>query len=494
MKKIICILLAMAMSLSLFGCSGKTASDGEVTGGSEPETEAKATVDKSGLEALVSEAEGMDASAYLNGDYLKKSIESAKAVMENENATETEVNAAMETVNSVIGNLNDGTKFPDPADLKAISDIPDPFTFLDGSFVDTPEEWAGRAAELSAMYQHYMYGVWRDGSDEELSYEYADGSLTIKIKRISTGAETSFKATVMLPDESISAPEGGYPVIVGMHQGISEDTANKNGYATITLDFFGYPVASDDTKHQGAFYELYPYGDDPAEQTGVLMAWAWGASKVLDAVHAGLGEAVGLDVNASIVTGVSRWGKATAVCGAFDERFTMTVPACSGAGGLALYSFLSQGKTYNFESVGGPARYTYGQNEPLSCLQSEAERGWFNDKFLEYQSPEEIPVEQYMLPVMAADKNRFYFIIGAYTGEDWVNSPAMWECYKQANELYVQMGLEEHLVVHFHKEGHAVIEEDLRLLIPYFNYKHYGMEVSVEMATLKTAIFDDCEI
>ena len=220
MKKIICILLAMAMSLSLFGCSGKTASDGEVTGGSEPETEAKATVDKSGLEALVSEAEGMDASAYLNGDYLKKSIESAKAVMENENATETEVNAAMETVNSVIGNLNDGTKFPDPADLKAISDIPDPFTFLDGSFVDTPEEWAGRAAELSAMYQHYMYGVWRDGSDEELSYEYADGSLTIKIKRISTGAETSFKATVMLPDESISAPEGGYPVIVGMHQGL----------------------------------------------------------------------------------------------------------------------------------------------------------------------------------------------------------------------------------------------------------------------------------
>lgn len=49
MKKIICILLAMAMSSSLFGCSGKTASDGEVTGGSEPETEAKATVDKSGL-------------------------------------------------------------------------------------------------------------------------------------------------------------------------------------------------------------------------------------------------------------------------------------------------------------------------------------------------------------------------------------------------------------------------------------------------------------
>lgn len=276
MKKIICILLAMVMFLSLFGCSGKTASDGEAADEPSPKIEAPAPLDKSGLEAAVSEAEEMDASEYLNGDYLKASIESAKAVLENENADEKEVLAAMEMVNSVVGNLRDGTEFPDPADLKSVSDIPDPFTYLDGSFVDSPAEWAGRAAELSAMYQHYMYGVWRDGSDEELSYEYSNGSLTLKIKRISTGAETSFKATVMLPDESIEAPEGGYPVIVGMHQGISEETANKCGYATITLDFFGYPVASDDTKHIGAFYELYPYGSEPSEQTGVLMAWGWG--------------------------------------------------------------------------------------------------------------------------------------------------------------------------------------------------------------------------
>ena len=344
--------------------------------------------------------------------------------------------------------------------------------------------------ELKKFYQENMYGSWR--TDEQVSYELGEDN-QVKIIVEKGGARVDFTVKLQLPTVEAGETFGGKcPFIICMHPIAAMDYALSQGYASIVLDT--YQIASDDDKHRGCFYELYPYGATGEEQTGVLMAWAWGASKVLDAVHAGLGEAVGLDVNASIVTGVSRWGKATAVCGAFDERFAMTVPACSGAGGLALYSFLSQGKTYNFESVGGPARYTYGQNEPLSCLQSEAERGWFNDKFLEYQSPEEIPVEQYMLPVMAADKNRFYFIIGAYTGEDWVNSPAMWECYKQANELYVQMGLEEHLVVHFHKEGHAVIEEDLRLLIPYFNYKHYGMEASVEMATLKTAIFDDCEI
>lgn len=489
MKKIICILLAMAMSLSLFGCSGKTASDGEVTGGSEPETEAKATVDKSGLEALVSEAEGMDTSAYLNGDYLKKSIESAKAVMENENATETEVNAAMETVNSVIGNLNDGTKFPDPADLKAISDIPDPFTFLDGSFVDTPEEWAGRAAELSAMYQHYMYGVWRDGSDEELSYEYADGSLTIKIKRISTGAETSFKATVMLPDESISAPEGGYPVIVGMHQGISEDTANKNGYATITLDFFGYPVASDDTKHQGAFYELYPYGDDPAEQTGVLMAWGWGCSKIIDALEAGLGEELNISPENTIVTGVSRWGKAAAVCGAFEKRFKMVAPSCSGAGGLALYRYTSEGKTYDFSSKGVPSDYKYGQNEPIGSLQSSAERGWFNDMFLKFKDPEKLPMDQHMLAGLVADDSRYMFIIGSCIYEDWVNAPAMWYSYLGAKEIFRSLGIEDHIAINIHKEGHAVIPEDIEYMTDYFDYHVYGKEPDHKLEDLNTSVF-----
>ena len=81
--------------------------------------------------------------------------------------------------------------------------------------------------------------------------------------------------------------------------------------------------------------------EDPATQTGGLMAWAWGASKVLDAVYAGLDIEFGLDAEASMVTGVSRWGKATAVCGAFEKRFRLTIPTCSGAGGLAQYNYRS---------------------------------------------------------------------------------------------------------------------------------------------------------
>lgn len=52
MKKIICILLAMMMFLSLFGCSGKTASDGEAADEPSPKIEAPAPWINQGLKPL----------------------------------------------------------------------------------------------------------------------------------------------------------------------------------------------------------------------------------------------------------------------------------------------------------------------------------------------------------------------------------------------------------------------------------------------------------
>ena len=265
----------------------------------------------------------------------------------------------------------------------------------------------------------------------------------------------------------------------------------SRGYAVFVMEIG--KIASDDTKHQGSFYELYPYGKEEAEQTGVLMAWAWGASKVLDAVYAGLDKEYSLNAEASMVTGVSRWGKATAVGGAFDERIRMTIPVCSGAGGLALYNFISEGKSYDFRSIDGPEEYTYGKNEPLDCLQSEAERGWFNDRFLQYRDPRDIPIDQEYLPVLAMEKTRYYFIVAACTGEDWVNAPAMWECYKKADASYKKEGLGDNIAIHFHREGHALIEEDAELLTRYFEHMFYGVKNGLELDKLKTTVFSGQE-
>lgn len=334
-------------------------------------------------------------------------------------------------------------------------------------------------------FQENMYGYWREGEVVSFTKE-SDDSAQIQIA--TSEKQVSFSIQIHLPKEEIRGKyKNGSPFMVCMHPIPAMDYALENGYAVLVMDT--RQIASDDIRHNGCFYDLYPYGEESKSQTGVLMAWAWGASKVLDAVMNGMAEEYGLDKNASIVTGVSRWGKATAVCGAFDKRFRLVMPTCSGAGGLALYDVVSTGNTYNFEALGGPKEYTYGDNEPLSCLQSDAERGWFCDAFLQYKTPDDISVGQEMLPILAADKNRCYLIIAACMSEDWVNAPAMWECYKKANAYYEENGMSDRLTVHFHKEGHAVIEEDLRYMIPYFDKMILGIVNDCDIAEMKTTVF-----
>lgn len=381
--------------------------------------------------------------------------------------------------------------FPAVNQLKSSTSMPDPFIYMDGSKVSDPSEWGKRASEISCMYEYYMYGMWRDGSDDEVSYSISGNTMTVKVKRISTGKTTSFPANISRP--SSVRHDGGAPVIIGMHSGIAESTATANGYAVITIggSMFSNPVASDDMNHTGAFYELYPYSNsNPAEQTGALMGWSWGCSKILDALYAGAAKELNINPENSIVTGVSRWGKAAMVCGAFDKRFKMCAPSCSGAGGVAIYRYTSQGKTYDFSSKGASSSYTYGQNEPLGSLQSTGERGWFNNRFLEFQNPNQLPMDQHMLCSLVADEDRYLFIIGSCVSEDWVNAPSMWLSYKAAKVVYDYLGIGDHIAINIHKEGHAVIAEDVNYMCQYFDYHVYGIKPSIDLGILQTSVFD----
>lgn len=378
--------------------------------------------------------------------------------------------------------------FASVSSLKSSSDIPDPFKFVDGSTVQSPAEWRRRANEISCMYEYYMYGKWRDGSDDEVSYKISGNTMTITVKRKSTGKTASFPAKITLPNKV--RHEGGAPVIVGMHTNIKENIAASLGYAVICLDgVFTNPVAADNDSHTGPFYTLYPYGNSWDEQTGVLMAWSWGCSKILDALYNGAGEELNINPDSSIVTGVSRWGKATAVCGAYDKRFKMVAPSCSGAGGLALYRYKSQGKTYDFSSKGASSAYTYGANEHLGSLQSSDERGWFNNRFREFRDVNQIPMDQHMLGSLVADKDRYLFIIGSCINEDWVNAPAMWASYLGIKRVYDFLGISDNLAINIHTEGHAVIEEDVRYMVQYFDYHVYGIKPSMDLSKLQTSVF-----
>ncbi|MCQ2523996.1 MAG: hypothetical protein MJ123_06600 [Lachnospiraceae bacterium] len=330
-------------------------------------------------------------------------------------------------------------------------------------------ELSGIERESMVSYlQDQVYGQWRSG--EEVSFEILSEE-KVKIIVKNGNNVTSFGASFACPKEASDKHGEGFPFFICMHPIKDYEAAIEKGYACLFIDSLS--VASDDTKHQGAFYDLYPYTDDLKSQTGVLMAWGWGASKVLDAVYNGLDKILNLKKDYSLVTGVSRWGKAVAVLGVFDKRFKMVIPACSGAGGLALYSVKSEGKTYDMTAVGGPKEYTYGQNEPLSCLQSDAERGWFVDAFLYFKTEEELPYDQDILPILAAGEDRGYYIVAAHMNEDWVNAPSMWECYLKARDYYEKNSLGDRIFANFHKEGHAVLREDFEVITEKFDELYF---------------------
>ena len=189
--------------------------------------------------------------------------------------------------------------------------------------------------QLREFYEKKMYGVWRDG--EKVSYELLGedpkakekksgfrnpfeviGGELVRIRAQAQGRKAEFIVHAYLPDDDArrnSRYPKGVPFIICMHPIQPKDYILSKGYALFFME--ATQIASDDMAHEGAFYDLYPYGRDAADQTGVLMAWAWGASKVLDSVYAGLAKEFSLDADASMVTGVSRYGKATAVCGGF---------------------------------------------------------------------------------------------------------------------------------------------------------------------------------
>src|SRR5205814_2866695 len=48
--------------------------------------------------------------------------------------------------------------FPPVDQLPSIKELPDPMTFLDGSKVQSPQDWSRRHAELKALIQYYEYG------------------------------------------------------------------------------------------------------------------------------------------------------------------------------------------------------------------------------------------------------------------------------------------------------------------------------------------------
>lgn len=261
-----------------------------------------------------------------------------------------DIDAANRALEQALKSLRRTGKYPDPFDLPETLYLPDPFIFYRGQKVKSQEDWKKRREEIKDLAQYYEYGYMPPAPEAvtaEASGSPNNAAIVVTVR--DKGRSASFNARLSVPTAAQCGREGPYPVIVSIDFFASPGNSIylNAGYAVLSFTYSS--VASDNTNHAGALYTLYPYNVATGADPGVLLGWAWGASRSVDAMeylvknnpaYANL-----LDLKKLAVTGFSRCGKAALVAGFLDDRFCVVNPGGSGSGGATPYRYDSYGNT-----------------------------------------------------------------------------------------------------------------------------------------------------
>lgn len=271
-----------------------------------------------------------------------------------------------------------GCPVPAPGPLTANAKLPDPFRRIDGTRVTAKSDWRCRRAEIRQLAERYVYGT-KPPKPQSVTGTVSRTGITVNTSH--NGRSASFSASVDLP-----AGTGPFPAVIVLG-GLGADTATikASGVAVISLD--PYAIGREGTPRsnkQGAFYSLYGSGSS----TGLLLAWAWGVSRVIDVIEQSGGGI--LKADATGVTGCSRFGKGAFVSGAFDQRIALTMPIESGTGGAPVLRGVAQ------ESGAQPLSSAYG------------EQPWLGDAFGSFTgSPATLPLDTHQIIGMIAPRGLF---------------------------------------------------------------------------------------
>ncbi|MEV5080645.1 cellulose binding domain-containing protein [Streptomyces sp. NPDC056159] len=267
---------------------------------------------------------------------------------------------------------------PNPGSPAASSMLPDPFKRLNGTRISAKSDWRCRRAEIRDLAQRSVYGQ-KPARPASVTGTVSASSITVNVS--DQGRSASFSASVSLPSGS-----GPFPAVIVLG-GLGADTATIKASGVAVVNYDPYSVGKEGTARnnkQGAFYSVY----GSSSSTGLLMAWSWGVSRIIDVIEQSGGSI--LKASATGVTGCSRFGKGAIVAGAFDQRVALTMPIESGSGGVPI-----------LRGIPGESGA-----QPLSSAYSE--QPWLGDAFGSYTgNPNSLPVDTHEILGMVAPRGLF---------------------------------------------------------------------------------------
>ncbi|MGW4794359.1 fibronectin type III domain-containing protein [Nonomuraea sp. NPDC004297] len=267
---------------------------------------------------------------------------------------------------------------PDAGSLPTTARLPDPFRKLDGTRIATKADWRCLRQETKRLAEKFVYGE-KPAKPAAVTGTVSRTGISVNVSH--NGRSASFSAGVDLPSGT-----GPFPAVVVLG-GLGADTATIKAAGAAVISYDPLAVGREGTPRtnkQGAFYTVY----GATSGTGVLAAWAWGVSRIIDVIEQSGGSILRAD--ATGVTGCSRYGKGAFVVGAFDQRIALTMPIEAGSGGVAA-----------FRSIPGESGA-----QPLSSAYSE--QPWLGDAFGTFTgSPARLPVDTHSVVGMIAPRGLF---------------------------------------------------------------------------------------
>ncbi len=265
-----------------------------------------------------------------------------------------------------------------PGSVPSNAKLPDPFTKLDGTRITAKSDWTCRREEIKQEAEKYVYGT-KPAKPQSVTGTVSSTNITVNVT--DQGKSSSFSAGVSLPSGT-----GPFPAVIVLG-GLGADTATIEAAGAAVISYDPYQVGKEGTARnnkQGAFYSIY----GSTSSTGLLMAWAWGVSRIIDVIEQSGGSV--LKAGAMGVTGCSRFGKGAFVSGAFDQRIALSMPIESGTAGAPILRGIP-GET---------------GSQPLDSAYNE--QPWFGDAFGSYTSnPAGLPVDTHEIVGMFAPRGLF---------------------------------------------------------------------------------------
>ena len=271
---------------------------------------------------------------------------------------------------------------PDSGSLPTVALLPDPFKKLDGTRMSTKAEWRCRREEIRKQAEKYAFGT-KPAKPQTVTGTISNTTISV---RVMDGAKsTTFSAGIVLPTSGTPP----YPSIIvygggGFGAPLDMSVINSEGIALINYDpYSNGKEGTGRANKQGAFYDIA----GSTSTTGLLVAWGWGVSRIIDVIAQSDGKI--LKADAVGVTGCSRFGKGAFLAGVFDQRVALTMPIESGTAGVPIWRGVPGEGAQSLSSA-------YG------------EQPWFGDAFTAFTgSPTKAPLDTHELVAMVAPRGLF---------------------------------------------------------------------------------------